>query len=690
MSEPATARPLAATEFVPLDARGHRSQSRLSYAWIGLGVLAVAGAAVLLYLFAARAVIFRIDPVDAELTVRGLSFHIGGNFLLLPGTHTVLAEAEGYRPLETEIEVGSERTQEIPLVLEALPGRLQISSTLQDIEVFIDDEPAGTAPGLIEDIARGPHRLGFAKHRYFPAEQEVVIEGLGRTQQLEVVLEPAWGAMEFSSTPSGAAVTVDGAAVGTTPLTTEVLETGSQVSVAMPGYKTWQRELTVKAGTTQAHPPIQLVVADGTLDVSTTPRGAAVSVNGEFRGSAPTSIELSPLREHRVDFFLEGYGKTSRTVRIEPEGRQSLAVNLAPIIGRIELVVEPGDAEVLVNGASQGRGSQTLALTAREHRLTVRKPGFAEQTMPITPRPDHQQSLNIRLLTVDQAYWATRPPEITSPTGGRLRLFRPSAQFTMGSPRREPGRRANEAERPVRLERPFYIGAHEVTNAEFRKFRGEHSSSAVQGNTLDMDAQPAVNLSWQQAALFCNWLSRREGLPLFYVEQAGAVVGFDVDAHGYRLPTEAEWAWVARFGADGEQRTFPWGDDSYPPAQVIENYADQSASAILSFTLSNYADGYPVSAPVGSFAAGPRGLFDLGGNVSEWVHDHFEIRAGRGEPELDPTGPTEGDRHVIRGASWMKASRSELRTSYRDAGSDAALDLGFRLARYVDKAGVEQ
>ena len=134
---------------------------------------------------------------------------------------------------------------------------------------------------------------------------------------------------------------------------------------------------------------------------------------------------------------------------------------------------------------------------------------------------------------------------------------------------------------------------------------------------------------------------------------------------------------------------FPWGADQYPPMQTFENYADQSAANILSFTLSNYNDGFPVSAPVGEFGPNHRGIYDLSGNVAEWTNDYFEIRPSRGEPVLDPTGPVTGERHVIRGADWSKASRSELRLSYRDAGTDGAVDTGFRIARYVDKAGVE-
>ncbi len=132
---------------------------------------------------------------------------------------------------------------------------------------------------------------------------------------------------------------------------------------------------------------------------------------------------------------------------------------------------------------------------------------------------------------------------------------------------------------------------------------------------------------------------------------------------------------------------FPWGNELYPPTQVHGNYADRSAVEILTFTLSNYDDGYAVSSPVGKFDPNHNGLYDMSGNVSEWISDYYEIRPAHGEAELDPTGPATGDRHVIRGASWAKASRSELRLAYRDAGTDGKMDTGFRLARYVDKPG---
>ena len=71
--------------------------------------------------------------------------------------------------------------------------------------------------------------------------------------------------------------------------------------------------------------------------------------------------------------------------------------------------------------------------------------------------------------------------------------------------------------------------------------------------------------------------------------------------------------------------------------------------------------------------------------MAEWVNDYYNLQPHRGEPLIDFKGPEEGTRHVIRGASWAMGSRSELRLTYRDHGNDPRIDLGFRIARYVDR-----
>jgi formylglycine-generating enzyme required for sulfatase activity len=113
------------------------------------------------------------------------------------------------------------------------------------------------------------------------------------------------------------------------------------------------------------------------------------------------------------------------------------------------------------------------------------------------------------------------------------------------------------------------------------------------------------------------------------------------------------------------------------------NYADSSAQGLLKGTINGYDDTFPVTSPVDSFDPNPLGLYNMGGNVAEWVHDLYTIYPSTGDVEIDPLGPREGELHVIRGSSWQDASITELRLTYRDYGQDARPDVGFRIARYA-------
>jgi formylglycine-generating enzyme required for sulfatase activity len=251
----------------------------------------------------------------------------------------------------------------------------------------------------------------------------------------------------------------------------------------------------------------------------------------------------------------------------------------------------------------------------------------------------------------------------------------------LGSAPGSAGHQADEPLREVVLQRPFYLGVSEVTNAEFRLFLATHHTQGENGAELDADAQPVAGITWTLAASYCNWLSRRDGLPPFYQIKYGEVLGIDPGATGYRLPTEAEWEWAARVPPEGEPLDFAWGS-RYPPRGEAGNFADASASALVAATIDGYRDGYAASAPAASFAPNARGLHDLGGNVAEWVHDVYAATPVAA-PSVDPVGPPAGSAHVVKGASWAHASLAALRLSAREGASDARPDIGFRLARYA-------
>ena len=150
------------------------------------------------------------------------------------------------------------------------------------------------------------------------------------------------------------------------------------------------------------------------------------------------------------------------------------------------------------------------------------------------------------------------------------------------------------------------------------------------------------------------------------------------------MPTESEWEWVARVQEDGATQRYSWGE-IFPPKQIVDNFADLSAATILDTTIEGYDDGFAVAAPVRSFKPNRFGIFNLGGNIAEWCHDYHSIYPSLSDQIfIDPTGPTIGTNHVIRGASWMSGDLGSTRLSYRDRDNKKRIDVGFRIAKYID------
>jgi formylglycine-generating enzyme required for sulfatase activity len=416
--------------------------------------------------------------------------------------------------------------------------------------------------------------------------------------------------------------------------------------------------------------------------VQTNPSGANVMLSNTFVGQSPTKLSLPANTPQLIQLSKAGYETESRTISLGSGASKNLSVKLKPKLGVIHLAVAPADAEVLVNGKKMGRAKRQLRLIAIEHRLEIRKKGYQPYRTRITPRPGFPQEIAVTLNKQTSAE-KTGANIITTKTGYELKLIRPRS-FTMGSSRREQGRRSNETLRSVKLQRPFYMGVREVTNKEFRQFFAKHNSGALNGHSLNRDPLPVVGVTWQQAALFCNWLSIKDSLPPVYVKRGDRLIAENPMGIGYRLPTEAEWEYCARFNNKGKGLKYPWGN-KFPPTGKAGNFADISAKGLLAFYLKTYNDGYAATAPPQKFAANALGLHDMGGNVAEWTHDNYSIYPYIADKlYIDPLGPESGKHHVVKGAGWKQAGISELRLSYRDYSSSKRPDLGFRVCRYLN------
>ncbi len=667
--------------FRPTAPDGRRKIIRLN-PWQSAGIVLAVGAAWFLwFMFTAKSVRFELTPpVDNVAVDGGFQLRIGEISLLREGRYRLRAEASGYHPLEVDVDVGPDRNQEFAYAMAPLPGRVTFASSPAGARVLVDGEDIGETP-LTSDVDAGSRAVVITREDYQPAYLGVDVEGRQLPQSVDAELLPDWADVTIPSIPSGAAVSVDGTQVGATPGPVPVPSGERGILVKLPGYKGWRDILQVTAGQPLTLSEIRLERADGLLSVRSSPRGASVTVDGQYEGLTPIEIAVAPGSALGVRVFKVGYAPVERSIRVESGTERALSVELEALTGTLVVVAEPVDAELWIDGKRAGEIGEPITLPAVPHEIELTKEGYAGYRKTVMPQPGFSQEVKVRLLTVAEARLARLKPSITTALGQELLLFQPSP-IQLGASRREPGRRANEVLRDVDLSRLFYLGTKEVTNAEFRRFASGHSSGRFQDADLDRDDLPVSNVSWEEAALFCNWLSAREGKEPFYEEEFGSIAGINSGSLGYRLPTEAEWAWAARHLDDASPLLrFPWGDRLPPPSRH-GNYADRAAAHVVGRIIFGYNDNYIGSAPVGTFGPNAKQLHDLGGNVAEWVHDYYEIPAPG--QSLNPLGPHEGDYRVIRGSSWMHGTLSELRLSFRDYGAKGRNDVGFRLARFAE------
>ncbi len=234
---------------------------------------------------------------------------------------------------------------------------------------------------------------------------------------------------------------------------------------------------------------------------------------------------------------------------------------------------------------------------------------------------------------------AQLPREIRNSIGMEFVLIEPGT-FEMGSPATEPGRDDDETRHRVTLSQPFYLGKYEVTQEQWQAVMGSNPSNFDEcGRTC-----PVERVSWQDAQGFIEELNLQEGVSV------------------YRLPTEAEWEYGARAGT---QTTYHFGNAANRLGQY--GWYDENS-------------GGRTTHPVGQKRPNAWGLFDMHGNVWEWVADWYG--AYPRSAVTDPRGPRTGASRVNRGGSWSSNAR-HCRAASRsnDAPGDRYLNLGFRLAR---------
>lgn len=217
---------------------------------------------------------------------------------------------------------------------------------------------------------------------------------------------PPKGTVDFMSSPSGANIWLDGSWVGSTPLKTTVFEGYHIVRFFLPGYQTFEREFYMAAGG-YANISAQLVPLappsqPARLTVNSSPSGARVFLNGEFRGTSPITLNGISPGSHNVRLTLSGYQDFQTSITLSSGEHRTMNVNLQrdmPRDGTVRIQTNPRDARVTINGVDYGpaNGEMTMSLPAGTHSLSVSRSGFNPASMSFSLAAGEYKTIPVNL-----------------------------------------------------------------------------------------------------------------------------------------------------------------------------------------------------------------------------------------------------------------------------------------------------
>ena len=220
----------------------------------------------------------------------------------------------------------------------------------------------------------------------------------------------------------------------------------------------------------------------------------------------------------------------------------------------------------------------------------------------------------------------------------------------------------------VQLSYDYYIGKYEVTFNEHDAYCEATGKSKPDDDRFGREFKPVINVSWNEALKYCNWLSENEGLAKAYdcngnlIDQNSRQTTDITQVEGYRLPTEAEWEYAAR---GGHKST---GEYKYAGSNSFDTVAWHTHNSSRK------------THEVGQKAPNELGLYDMSGNVWEWCHDWYGSYSS--STQTNPTGPNSASYRVLRGGSWYyNAEGCRVAYSYYYSPGSSYNYIGFRVSR---------
>ena len=541
---------------------------------------------------------------------------------------------------------------------------LNLTSQPDAARVLLDGELVGRTP-LREQRVRPGRTVVRMEHRFHDAVARSVSPGRGEVVDVHVEFPAATGSLEIVTNPRGAVVVVDGKRLeGVAPFLLAPHPTGSfEVAASIHGReaKTQTVEVLPRQNTEASFELERVPMSE--IHIARSPRDLELEIDGKPYEPGMTL----PIGAYRLRAQRPGYAPLDKTVEFT-RGRNDQSIRLVRLQGSLSLAVSPADAMVEVSYPDAGdrrtvrytenmlipTGPVTIRATAIGHRSYERR-----LTMGAKPL-----SHAIRLTKYVVEPGRQFRDGLSSGGEGPLLVVIGTGTFRMGSDEGPPDERPA---RQVEVAQPFAIGVFETTRGEFEKFwattgRAAKPASSSSGSDDEPSPEPRARLpasgvSWEDAQDYVDWLSEETG-------------------HRYRLPSEAEWEYVARGGTTGP---YYFGNDA---GRLCEhaNVADATYEEIYPKPgVAPCSDGTLRWAVVGGFPANGFGVHDLLGNVEEWVADCWHGNY-RGAPRGQGARSGSCGDHVVRGGAW-DSTPEESTVSYRSFSNRGSGTRGVRVVR---------
>ena len=537
---------------------------------------------------------------------------------------------------------------------------LNLTSQPDAARVLLDGEFVGRTP-LIDQSVRPGRTVVRMEHRFHDAVARSVSPGRGAVENVHVEFPAATGSLEIVTNPRGADVMVDGRKLEeVTPILLAPHPTGSfEVAASIHGREAKVQTVEVlPRQNTEASFELERVPMSE-IHVARVPGDLELEIDGKpYRPGMTLPIGAYRLRAQRP-----GYAPLEKTVEFT-RGRNDQSIRLVRLQGSLSLTVSPSDAKVEVSYPDAG-GQRTVRYTKDmlipTGPVTVRAAAVGhrsyERRLTVEAKP---LSHAIRLTKYVVQPGRTFRDDLSSGGEGPLLVMIGTGTFRMGS---DQGPSDERPVRQVEVAQPFAIGVFETTRGEFEKYRAPGGRAASESpGSEDEPAEsrallPATGVSWEDARDYAGWLSEQSG-------------------HRYRLPSEAEWEYVARGGTTGP---YYFGNDAGALCSHA-NVADATYGEIYPKPgVAACSDGSLRLAAVGGFPANAFGVHDVLGNVEEWVADCWH-GSYRGAPSgQDARGGNCGDR-VVRGGAW-DSTPDESTVSYRSFSNRGSGTRGIRVVR---------